>query len=56
MPLTLISDLNDQLKNAGLLWPDFFETLPVKKLRDIKRAKDVASAQGRKPHQRLEPT
>ena len=49
IPVTLMSDINDRLKNAGLLWPDFFKTLPLKKLRDLKQAKDVAPEQNREP-------
>lgn len=45
IPLTLVSEINDRLKNANLLWPDFFGTLPLKKLRDIRRVKDVAPKQ-----------
>lgn len=49
IPLTLMSEINDRLKNTGLLWPNFFETLPLKKLRDLKRAKDVTPEQSREP-------
>ena len=36
LPLTLRSEIHSQLKDSGLLWPDFFESL-VKTLRDIER-------------------
>lgn len=37
LPLTLMSEIHKQLKESGLLWPDFFESLPVETLRDIGR-------------------
>ena len=37
LPVTLMSEIHSKLKDGGLLWPDFFESLPVETLRDIGR-------------------